>query len=145
VWPFRVIELISPTDLPLLNTLILLSSGVTITALHFYLLLGVKLIFYKWLTIMLGVYFLGVQLFEYFNCCFIFTSSTYGSRFFILTGFHGLHVILGVLFLSVILATININRHTPLQHVGVELRIWYWHFVDVVWLVLFLLVYCWGP
>jgi len=141
IYPFITIN---PLDLPLLNTLILLRSGVTITIFHSNLLHNYFDLVWLLIRIYLGFYFLLIQIFEYHSSYFSIFSSTYGCSFFILTGFHGRHVMIGILFLSVMFILLSLQHYTPTHHVRVELSIWYWHFVDVVWVVLYRLVYCWG-
>lgn len=135
--------LIDPFGIPFVNTLLLLSSGCTITACHKFL--KSRKYFYSictlGFTIFLGILFLVCQYFEYGNAQFSINDGVYGSLFFLLTGFHGLHVIIGIIFLIVCLVRF-INQHfSPVIHSGLEFAIWYWHFVDVVWLILYFIVY----
>jgi heme/copper-type cytochrome/quinol oxidase subunit 3 len=95
-------------------------------------------------TIGLATIFTFIQLIEYFNAPFSIYSSVYGSIFFMLTGFHGFHVLIGTIFLTVCLVRLYFNHFTREHHVGLESAIWYWHFVDVVWLLLYFFLYCWG-
>jgi cytochrome c oxidase subunit 3 len=146
VWPPKGIETFDPWHLPLLNTLILLTSGTTVTWAHHALLendrQGVK-----WglvLTILLGLTFSCVQAFEYSHAAFAFSGNIYGATFFMATGFHGAHVIIGTIFLIVCLVRVLNGQFTPTQHLGFEFAAWYWHFVDVVWLFLFACIYVWG-
>lgn len=148
-WPPVGIEPINPWGIPLLNTIILLSSGVRITWAHSLVKISNRLYSMKKLpsipliiTIFLGFYFLIIQLVEYSEAPFSIADGVYGTSFFILTGFHGFHVIVGVLFISASL--IRLRRLNSYRHVGFECAIWYWHFVDVVWLFLFSFVYVWG-
>ncbi|MFC0283868.1 cytochrome c oxidase subunit 3 [Camelimonas abortus] len=145
-WPPKGIETLDPWHLPLLNTLILLTSGTTLTWAHHAMLendrAGVKQ--GLWLTIALGALFSLVQAYEYTHAHFDFTGNIYGSTFVMATGFHGFHVIVGAIFLAVILARVYRNHFTPHQHLGFEFAAWYWHFVDVVWLFLFVSIYVWG-
>ena len=146
IWPPLGIEPFNPFQIPLLNTAILLSSGITVTWAHHSLMEGnFKETFYGLLwTVFLGVYFTSLQGLEYFEASFCIRDSIYGSSFFIATGFHGLHVIIGTLFLRVCLVR-HLNLHFSSQHhFGFEAAAWYWHFVDVVWLFLFLTIYWWG-
>ena len=131
---------------PLLNTLILLCSGTTVTWAHHALIHGDRegLKTGLWLTIILGVLFTSIQAFEYWNAPFNFGENTYGSAFFMATGFHGFHVLVGTIFLIVCLKRAYNGDFTPTQHFGFEAAAWYWHFVDVVWLFLFVVVYVWG-
>lgn len=144
VWPPIHIEGLRPFQVPVLNTLVLLSSGVTVTAAHYSKIVGSPAQFYMLWTIVLGVYFTLLQLFEYLNSSFRFRDSSIGRVFFLATGFHGVHVIIGTRFLVIQLFRMVSNQFTSFHHLGFELSIWYWHFVDVVWLFLFSLVYWWG-
>jgi cytochrome c oxidase subunit 3 len=146
VWPPKGIETFDPWHLPLLNTLILLTSGTTVTWAHHALLHndreGVK-----WgliLTIALGVCFTAVQAYEYSHAAFGFKGNIYGATFFMATGFHGAHVIIGTIFLTVCLIRVYAGHFNSKQHLGFEFAAWYWHFVDVVWLFLFFAIYVWG-
>ena len=146
VWPPKGIETFDPWHLPLLNTLILLTSGTTVTWAHHALLEGDRESVKKglWLTIILGAIFTCVQAFEYSHATFAFKGNIYGATFFMATGFHGFHVIIGTIFLIVCLARAYAGHFTQDQHVGFEAAAWYWHFVDVVWLFLFASIYIWG-
>jgi cytochrome c oxidase subunit 3 len=137
---------INPFDLPLLNTLILLCSGTTVTWAHHALIHGDRDGLKKglWATILLGLLFTSIQAYEYGVAPFAFGQNTYGSAFYMATGFHGFHVIIGTIFLSVCLKRAYNGDFTPKQHFGFEAAAWYWHFVDVVWLFLFVAVYVWG-
>ena len=136
----------NPFNLPLLNTLILLTSGTTVTWAHHALLQndrqGLKI--GLTLTILLGIMFTCVQAWEYAHAPFAFSNSIYGATFFMATGFHGFHVIIGTIFLIVCLVRAQAGQFTPQQHLGFEFAAWYWHFVDVVWLFLFSCIYVWG-
>lgn len=146
VWPPKGIETFDPWHLPLLNTLILLTSGTTVTWAHHALLHGDRAGL-KWgliCTIALGLTFTSVQAFEYAHAHFAFAGNIYGASFFMATGFHGAHVIIGTIFLIVCLARTFAGHFTPTQHLGFEFAAWYWHFVDVVWLFLFACIYVWG-
>nr|WP_321526516.1 cytochrome c oxidase subunit 3 [uncultured Cohaesibacter sp.] len=146
VWPPKGLEVIDPWHLPLFNTLLLLASGTTVTWAHHALLEndrdGVK----KGLalTILLGIVFSAVQVYEYVHAPFAFKESIYGATFFMATGFHGFHVFVGTIFLIVCLIRVYKGDFTPQQHFGFEAAAWYWHFVDVVWLFLFTAIYVWG-
>lgn len=146
VWPPKGIETFDPWHLPLLNTLILLLSGTTVTWAHHALLNndreGLKL--GLWCTVALGVLFTLLQAYEYGHAAFKFSGHIYGATFFMATGFHGFHVIIGTIFLAICLYRAYINHFTPQQHLGFEFAAWYWHFVDVVWLFLFAAIYVWG-
>ncbi len=135
-----------PWNLPLLNTLILLTSGTTVTWAHHALLHGDRkgLINGLWLTIALGALFSCVQAYEYMHAAFTFSGHIYGATFFMATGFHGFHVLVGTIFLTVCLIRSYKGHFTPTHHLGFEFAAWYWHFVDVVWLFLFVAIYVWG-
>jgi cytochrome c oxidase subunit III len=145
-WPPKGIETFDPWHLPLLNTLILLTSGTTVTWAHHALLhddrKGLK--WGLWLTIALGILFSFVQAYEYSHAAFGFKGNIYGATFFMATGFHGAHVIIGTIFLAVCLWRTYQGQFTPRQHLGFEFAAWYWHFVDVVWLFLFSCIYVWA-
>jgi cytochrome c oxidase subunit 3 len=145
-WPPKGIETFDPWHLPLLNTLILLTSGTTVTWAHHALLENDRQGL-KWgliLTIALGLAFTSVQAYEYRHAAFGFKGHIYGATFFMATGFHGAHVIIGTTFLIVCLIRTYLGHFTPTQHLGFEFCAWYWHFVDVVWLFLFACIYVWG-
>src|SRR6266446_5965968 len=146
VWPPKGIETFDPWHLPLLNTLLLLTSGTTVTWAHHALLendrQGLK--YGLMLTIALGALFTCVQAYEYAHAAFHFSGNMYGATFFMATGFHGFHVLIGTVFLIVCLARAYAGHFTPTQHLGFEFAAWYWHFVDVVWLFLFICIYVWG-
>jgi cytochrome c oxidase subunit 3 len=135
-----------PWHLPLLNTLILLTSGTTVTWAHHALLENNRkgLINGLWLTILLGATFTCVQAYEYGHAAFTYSGHIYGAAFFMATGFHGAHVIIGTIFLTVCLVRAYAGHFKPEQHIGFEFAAWYWHFVDVVWLFLFACIYVWG-
>jgi len=175
-WPAVGTQYLDPLQLPLVNTMLLLLSGVMITGAHHTLCVKQynRAFLYLFLTIVLGVTFLMCQFYEYkYGVQFSWKGNIFGSIFFMMTGFHGLHVTIGTLFLVVCLARLYLgNIYTPRlrrtksrskiakflqrirrcnrarlsasQHVGLEAAAWYWHFVDVVWLALYLLVYVWG-
>ncbi|MEE9434666.1 MAG: cytochrome c oxidase subunit 3 [Sphingorhabdus sp.] len=145
-WPPKGVETLAAMKLPLLNTLILLCSGTTVTWAHHALINGDRkgLKIGLWLTIILGVLFTSLQVIEYAEAPFSFGGLNYGSAFFMATGFHGFHVIVGTIFLAVCLFRVYKGHFTPQQHFGFEAAAWYWHFVDVVWLFLFVVVYVWG-
>lgn len=146
VWPPYGIEVIRPFAIPLLNTAILLGSGFRITWAHHALIEGdqgqasLGLFF----TILLGVIFTGLQAKEYIDAPFTIADRVYGSVFFVTTGFHGLHVIIGTIFLSVRLYRVLSHHYSVGHHLGFEFAAWYWHFVDVVWIFLYLCLYWWG-
>ena len=146
VWPPKGIETFDPWHLPLLNTLILLTSGTTVTWAH-HALLHDDREGLKWglvLTVVLGLLFTTCQVYEYSHAVFPFAGSIYGSTFFMATGFHGFHVIVGTIFLAICLIRALKGQFTPKAHFGFEAAAWYWHFVDVVWLFLFACIYVWG-
>lgn len=145
-WPPEGIETFNAWDIPLFNTLILLLSGTTVTWAHHALMHKDRqgLIIGLALTVILGVIFSGVQAFEYAHAAFGFSDGIYSSTFYMATGFHGAHVIIGTLFLLVNLIRAIRGTITPEGHLGFEFAAWYWHFVDVVWLFLFVWVYWWG-
>lgn len=140
-------EVIPPLGIPLLNTILLITSGVTVTWAHYALKAGhrLQLIIGLALTVLLGSVFLGFQIYEYGHAYhalgLTLNSGIYGSTFFMLTGFHGLHVTLGTIMLIVILIRCIIGHFSPEHHFAFEASAWYWHFVDVVWLGLFIFVY----
>ena len=142
--PFQTM---TPFWLPTINTALLLSSGVTLTIAHHALIANqrAKTITFMWLTVALGLVFLFVQGYEYFHAYndlnLKLTSGMYGSTFYMLTGFHGFHVFLGMLMLLFITLRLQKGHFTPEKHFGFEGAAWYWHFVDVVWLGLYILVY----
>ncbi|MBB98544.1 MAG: cytochrome c oxidase subunit 3 [Rhodobacteraceae bacterium] len=149
VWPPEGIQTFDPWHLPLFNTLILLTSGTTVTWAHHSLLHNDREGL-KWgltLTVVLGVLFSIVQAYEYSHAAFGFSGSIYGATFYMATGFHGFHVIVGTIFLLVCLIRASMGQFTPQKHFGFEAAAWYWHFVDVVWLFLFVSIYVWaaGP
>jgi cytochrome c oxidase subunit III len=146
VWPPKGTETFNPWHLPLLNTLILLTSGTTVTWAHHALLHGDRkgLKLGLILTIVLGITFTCVQAFEYSHAEFHYAGNIYGATFFMATGFHGFHVIVGSIFLIVCLLRAYAGQFTTTQHLGFEFAAWYWHFVDVVWLFLFACIYVWG-
>jgi len=145
-WPPQGVNVFDPWHLPLLNTLILLTSGTTVTWAHHGLLHNDRSALVKGLvlTIILGAIFTCVQAYEYAHAPFGFKGSIYGATFFMATGFHGFHVLVGTIFLAVCLFRALKGHFTPQQHLGFEFAAWYWHFVDVVWLFLFVCIYVWG-
>ncbi len=145
-WPPKGIEVLDAMKLPLLNTLILLCSGTTVTWAHHALIHGDRDGLKKglWVTIALGVLFSSLQVIEYAEAPFAFKNLNYGTTFFMATGFHGFHVLIGTIFLAICQFRVYKGHFTPQQHFGFEAAAWYWHFVDVVWLFLFVVVYVWG-
>nr|NP_722567.1 cytochrome c oxidase subunit III [Ornithodoros moubata]BAC22585.1 cytochrome oxidase 3 [Ornithodoros moubata] len=144
-WPPKSIIPFNPFSIPLLNTTILLSSGISITWAHHNLIMKIyeDTTLALLITILLGLIFTILQGWEYTQAPFSISDSIYGTTFFMSTGFHGLHVIIGTSFLSVMLARILMNHMTNNHHVGFEAAAWYWHFVDVVWLFLYTFIYWW--
>nr|ANJ70643.1 cytochrome c oxidase subunit 3 [Sialis sp. BMNH 1425199] len=146
MWPPSGIYPFNPLQIPLLNTAILLTSGITVTWAHHSLMESnysqtVQGLFF---TVMLGMYFTVLQAYEYIEASFTIADAVYGSTFFMATGFHGIHVIIGTTFLLVCLIR-QINYHfSSNHHFGFEAAAWYWHFVDVVWLFLYISIYWWG-
>nr|ALO64784.1 cytochrome c oxidase subunit III [Halictus rubicundus] len=144
MWPPKNIIMFNPYDIPLLNSIILISSGFTITWSHNLLIKNKKksmmpLIF----TILLGMYFSSIQMIEYMEAPFTFNDGIFGSIFFMSTGFHGLHVLLGIIFLSTSLIRMYLNHFSKIHHFHFEAATWYWHFVDIIWLILYILIYWW--
>jgi cytochrome c oxidase subunit 3 len=146
VWPPQGILTFDPFSLPLLNTLILLTSGCTVTWAHHALREGDRkgLVQGLAITVALGLLFTTVQAYEYAHAPYGFDDTVFASTFFMATGFHGFHVIVGTTFLIVCLVRSIKGHFTPDHHFGFEAAAWYWHFVDVVWLFLFIFVYIWG-
>nr|AXS66432.1 cytochrome c oxidase subunit 3 [Chrysomeloidea sp. 3 KM-2017] len=146
IWPPKGINPFNPIEIPLLNTLILLTSGLTVTWAHHGLMennytQGLEGLI---LTVILGIYFTILQAYEYIESPFTIADSVYGSSFFMATGFHGLHVIIGTTFLLICLLRHFFNHFSSIHHFGFEAAAWYWHFVDVVWLFLYISIYWWG-
>nr|ARH54707.1 cytochrome c oxidase subunit 3 [Romualdius bifoveolatus] len=145
-WPPKGIEPFNPMEIPLLNTLILLTSGLTVTWTHHSIMennfnqsmQGLLM------TVILGFNFSLLQMYEYIEAPFTITDSVYGSTFFMTTGLHGLHVIIGSTFLLICLMRLYYNHFSSIHHFGFEAAAWYWHFVDLVWLLLYILIYWWG-
>ena len=146
VWPPKGIETFNPWHLPFVNTIILLTSGTTVTWAHHALQHGDRkgLVNGLIVTVLLGLTFTGVQAYEYSHAAFGFKDGIYASTFFMATGFHGAHVIIGSIFLIVCLGRAMSGHFKPDHHFGFEAAAWYWHFVDVVWLFLFTCIYWWG-
>ncbi len=143
VWPPKGITPFDPMELPFLNTLILLLSGTTVTWAHYEILHNRQkqaVAALSW-TVVLGILFTACQAYEYSHAAFGFKDGIYASTFFMATGFHGFHVLVGTIFLAVCLIRAKNGHFTPTQHLGFEFAAWYWHFVDVVWLFLFVCVY----
>ena len=146
LWPPKNIQAFNPFQIPLLNTIILLSSGVSVTWAHHSLIENNHSQAKKglFITIILGVYFTALQAYEYLEASFSFSDSVYGSTFFLATGFHGLHVIVGTSFLTICFIRLYKFQFSQKHHFGFEAAAWYWHFVDVVWLFLYITIYWWG-
>jgi cytochrome c oxidase subunit 3 len=146
VWPPAFITTLDPWKIPLLNTILLLSSGASVTWAHHSIVYGYKfnasiaLI----VTVVLALVFTGLQGLEYVTAPFSMSDGIYGSTFYMATGFHGFHVFVGTCFLTVCLIRLYFNHFTTEQHFGFEAAAWYWHFVDVIWLFLFITIYWWG-
>nr|QXG19297.1 cytochrome c oxidase subunit III [Drosophila lacteicornis] len=145
-WPPMGIVSFNPFQIPLLNTAILLASGVTVTWAHHSLMENnhsqtTQGLFF---TVILGVYFTILQAYEYIEAPFTIADSVYGSTFYMATGFHGVHVLIGTTFLLVCLLRHLNNHFSKNHHFGFEAAAWYWHFVDVVWLFLYITIYWWG-
>jgi len=146
VWPPKGIQVLNPWEIPFLNTVILLTSGASVTWAHHAILAGSRSqgIMALLATLFLAVFFTGFQILEYLEAPFTISDSVYGSTFFLATGFHGFHVFIGTLFLTVCLIRFASSHFTKRHHFGFEAAAWYWHFVDVVWLFLFVSIYWWG-
>nr|YP_009092565.1 cytochrome c oxidase subunit 3 [Pseudacysta perseae]AIR11946.1 cytochrome c oxidase subunit 3 [Pseudacysta perseae] len=145
-WPPKSIFTFDPTQIPLLNTMILLTSGMTVTWAHHSLIYNnfKQTSLSLMMTIYLGMIFTVFQTYEYMESKFSISDSIYGSCFFMATGFHGLHVIVGTTFLLICLIRIKLHHLSKNHHYGFEAASWYWHFVDVVWLMLYIMIYWWG-
>lgn len=146
VWPPIGIEPFNPFQIPLLNTTILLASGITVTWAHHRLIEGnfsqtTQGLFF---TVLLGIYFSILQAYEYIEAPFTIADAVYGSTFYIATGFHGIHVLIGTTFLLICLLRHLNNHFSKNHHFGFEAAAWYWHFVDIVWLFLYVSIYWWG-
>ena len=146
VWPPPQFEPVPPFEMPFLMTMVLLLSGTTVTWAHHALLAGKTKTATEALTytVILGVIFLFLQAFEYMHTSFKFGDGSFASTFFMATGFHGFHVFVGTVFLAICLIRNMKGQFLPTRHFGFEAAAWYWHFVDVVWLFLFIAIYIWG-
>lgn len=145
-WPPKGISPLSVYSVPLLNTVILLSRGITVTWAHHAIINNdfngsVSSLL---LTVLLGIYFLIMQWAEYNETSFALSDGVYGSTFFMATGFHGMHVLIGTSFLFYVLINLLQGKLVYNHHFSFESAAWYWHFVDVVWLILFISIYWWG-
>lgn len=145
-WPPIGLSVLNPFRIPLLNTAVLLASGVTVTWAHHRLIAAdrTSAIQALSLTVALGVYFTVLQAGEYYAAPFTIADRVYGTTFFVATGFHGLHVLIGSTFLSVCLIRTIAYHFSSGHHTGFEAAAWYWHFVDVVWICLYISIYWWG-
>lgn len=146
VWPPYAISPLSVYSVPLLNTVILLSRGITVTWAHHSIMNNYfnKSVVSLFFTILLGVYFLFIQWVEYNESSFSIADGVYGSTFFMATGFHGMHVLIGTSFLLYVFFLLLQSKLLYNHHFSFEAAAWYWHFVDVVWLILFISIYWWG-
>nr|YP_009947346.1 cytochrome c oxidase subunit III [Metidiocerus sp. ZB-2019]QOH91844.1 cytochrome c oxidase subunit III [Metidiocerus sp. ZB-2019] len=145
-WPPLGIKTFNPMSIPMLNTMILLSSGISMTWAHNSILTknfsqSMKSMI---ITVVLGLYFTSLQLYEYLESPFCISDSIYGSTFFMSTGFHGIHVMVGTAFIIIIMLRTKNLHFSKMHHIGFESSAWYWHFVDVVWLFLYIMIYWWG-
>jgi cytochrome c oxidase subunit 3 len=145
-WPPTGINPINPFSIPLLNTAVLLASGVTVTWAHHRVInkSRTETLQALSLTVILGVYFTFLQAGEYIEAPFTIADRAYGTLFYVCTGFHGIHVLVGTIFLSVCLIRTFLYHFSDGHHFGFEAAAWYWHFVDVVWICLYLSIYWWG-
>lgn len=146
IWPPKGIVPLAVYSVPLLNTVILLTRGITVTWAHHSLINNYffKSLISLFITVCLGIYFLYMQYLEYSEAQFAISDGVYGRTFFIATGFHGMHVIVGTLFLSYSFFNLISAKLLFNHHFSFEAAAWYWHFVDVVWLILFISIYWWG-
>jgi len=146
IWPPSGITPFNPWSVPLLNTCILVLSGITLTAAHHYLIRGdFHMLKQGYIaTLLLAFSFTALQVMEYIESPFSISDSVYGSTFFMATGFHGFHVIIGTTFIGYCFIRALLSHFTKTHHLGFEASAWYWHFVDVVWLFLFVTIYWWG-
>nr|YP_010715730.1 cytochrome c oxidase subunit III [Hermya beelzebul]WDE73957.1 cytochrome c oxidase subunit III [Hermya beelzebul] len=146
LWPPMGIISLNPFQIPLLNTMILLTSGITVTWAHHSLMENnfSQMTQGLFFTIILGIYFTMLQIYEYIDISYTIADSIFGSTFFLATGFHGIHVLIGTTFLLICLIRHLNNHFSKNHHFGFEAATWYWHFVDIVWLFLFISIYWWG-
>jgi len=145
-WPVEGIPVMNPWEIPLLNTILLLSSGMTVTWAHHAIVAGARREALVGLigTVILAIIFTALQGFEYMHAPFTISDGVYGSCFYLATGFHGFHVFIGTVFLAICTIRLMYHHFTREHHFGFEAAAWYWHFVDVVWLFLFVTIYWWG-
>jgi len=146
VWPPKGIFAINPWHVPFLNTVVLVSSGAYITWAHYAILAGNREDALEgiWCTIVLALFFTMLQYYEYALAPFNISDGVYGSVFYMTTGLHGSHVLIGSIFLMVCFYRMCIRQYTTTHHVGFELASWYWHFVDIVWIFVYFFIYWWG-
>nr|UPL65369.1 cytochrome c oxidase subunit III [Nithecus jacobaeae] len=146
MWPPKGIKTFNPMEIPLLNTMILLSSGLSVTWAHHSIMNNMynQTKYGLMMTVILGILFTILQAYEYKEASFCISDSIYGSTFFMSTGFHGIHVMIGTIFLSVCLIRHMKFHFSYTHHFGFEAATWYWHFVDVVWIFLYIMIYWWG-
>ena len=146
VWPPADSEILDTFQIPLLNTILLLSSGASVTLAHESIIFKKKsqAVLGLVVTIFLAIIFTSLQGFEYVSAPFNITDSAYGSTFYMATGFHGFHVLVGTFFLMVCFVRLYLDQFSSNHHIGFEAACWYWHFVDVVWLFLIVTIYWWG-
>nr|YP_009113929.1 cytochrome c oxidase subunit III [Gonepteryx rhamni]AGG39572.1 cytochrome c oxidase subunit III [Gonepteryx rhamni] len=146
IWSFLEITILDLKQIPLLNTIILITSGLTVTWAHHAMMNNnfSQTSQSLFITILLGFYFSILQAYEYMEASFTISDSVHGSTFFMATGFHGLHVIIGTIFLLTCFIRHSSNHFSSNHHFGFEAAAWYWHFVDVVWLFLYISIYWWG-
>nr|WDA66126.1 cytochrome c oxidase subunit III [Phymatolithon calcareum] len=146
IWPPKGVTVLDPWEIPFLNTLILLLSGCTVTWAHHSMVSNKRTegIFALLLTVLLAIIFTSLQGFEYRMADFRLSDGIYGSTFYMATGFHGFHVFVGTIFLITCMLRLIQYQLTQQHHFGFEAAAWYWHFVDVVWLFLFVSIYWWG-
>jgi len=146
VWPPAYLEILNPWEVPLVNTILLLSSGATITWAHHAIIGGNRdeALTALLATLSLAILFTLLQILEYTHAPFTISDGVYGSSFYMATGFHGFHVFIGTCFIAVCTIRLFLHHFTQEHHFGFEAAAWYWHFVDVVWLFLFLSIYWWG-
>lgn len=146
IWPPEGFVTFNPWGVPFLNTVLLLSSGATITAAHHFIIVGrfTDSVHMLDATLAFAIVFTALQALEYIESPFTIADGIYGSTFFMATGFHGFHVIIGTLMIAVMTYRLCLGQFTREHHFGFEAAAWYWHFVDVVWLFLFVTIYWWG-
>jgi len=145
-WPPQNLITLSPWEVPLLNTLILLTSGASVTYAHHAIVARNKeeAIFGLLITVFLASIFTAFQGYEYVTALFTISDGVYGSAFYMATGFHGFHVLVGTIFLIICTFRLYLNHFSDTHHFGFEAAAWYWHFVDAVWIFLFIAIYWWG-